>query len=60
MFGTATWVHSVPARTLVQEVADLGLGDTVTHDWLLGNAARLLGLTDAELLPRAPLGRYPG
>jgi predicted TIM-barrel fold metal-dependent hydrolase len=30
------------------EVADLGLGDAVTHDWLRGNAARLLGLDDNE------------
>ncbi|NGO11590.1 amidohydrolase [Streptomyces sp. HC44] len=49
MFGTATWVHSVSPRTLIQEVADLGLGPSVTHDWLRGNAARLLGLEDGEV-----------
>ncbi|MEC4019150.1 amidohydrolase family protein [Streptomyces sp. H27-D2] len=43
MFGSATWVHSVPVGTIVREVADLGLGEEVTHDWLHGNAARLLG-----------------
>jgi predicted TIM-barrel fold metal-dependent hydrolase len=48
MFGTATWVHSVPVRTLIQEVADLGLGPAVTHDWLWGNAARLLGLEHSQ------------
>lgn len=48
MFGTATWVHSVSTRTLIQEVADLGLGEAITHDWLRGNAEQLLGLTDAE------------
>ncbi len=30
------------------EVAGLGLGDAVMHDWLRGNAARLLGLDDNE------------
>lgn len=49
MFGTATWVHSVPTHTLIQEVADLGLGEAVTRDWLRGNAERFLGLEDAGL-----------
>jgi predicted TIM-barrel fold metal-dependent hydrolase len=61
MFGTATWVHSVSARTLIQEVAELGLGPAVTHDWLRGNAARLLGLdagrsTTPDTAARTPTG----
>ncbi|WP_328499926.1 amidohydrolase family protein [Streptomyces sp. NBC_00457] len=56
MFGTATWVHSVPVRTLIREVAELGLGEAVTHDWLLGNAQRLLGLEADRRLTAGSLG----
>jgi uncharacterized protein len=42
MFGSVTWVHSVPIGVLANEVRTLGLGAKAQHAWLHGNADRLL------------------
>ncbi|TCO62110.1 amidohydrolase family protein [Actinocrispum wychmicini] len=43
MFGSVTWVHSVPIGILAREVQGLDLGAETERAWLHGNAERLLG-----------------
>ncbi|WP_327152045.1 amidohydrolase family protein [Nocardia sp. NBC_01329] len=48
MFGSTSWTHGRSVREIAERAVRLPIDDDVRHDWLYGNAERMLRL-DAEV-----------